>query len=55
MTAPPTGVSSLPLMITWGLARRVGNGQGAGLQRMLCLDQVASLWQDSVAVCVENW
>lgn len=53
--APPMGVSSRPLMITWGLERLVGNGQGTGLQRMLCLDQVPSLWQDRVDVGVANW
>lgn len=53
--APPTGVSSLPLMITFGLERLLGNRQGTGLQRMLCLDQVPSLWQDRVDTGVANW
>lgn len=53
--APPTGVSSLPVMITWGLDRLVGDGHGTGLQRMLCLDQVPSLWQDRVDTCVASW
>lgn len=52
--APPTGVSSLPVTITWGLGRLAGKGQGTGLHRMLCLDQVPSLWQDSVDACVAN-
>lgn len=55
MTAPPTGVSSFPVMITWGLEMLAGRGQGAGLQRTLCLDHVPSLWQDKVDAGVANW
>lgn len=54
MMAPPTGVSSFPLMMTWGLEKFLGSRQGRGLQRMLCLDHVPSLWQDKVDICVAN-
>lgn len=52
MTVPPTGVSSFPVTTRWGMVKLVGSGQGVGLHRMLCLDQVPSLWQEREAVCV---
>lgn len=54
MTEPPTGVNSFPVMTRWGMEKLVGSRQGAGLQRMLCLDQVPSLWQVREAVCVDK-
>lgn len=52
---PPTGVSSFPVIITWGMEKLVGSRQGVGWHRMLCLDQVPSLWQEREDVCVANW
>lgn len=51
---PPTGVSSFPLITTWGMEKLVGSGQGAVRHRMLCLDQVPSLWQEREAVWLAN-
>lgn len=52
---PPTGVSSFPVITRWGMEKLVGSRQGVGRHRMLCLDQVPSLWQVREAVCVANW
>lgn len=52
---PPTGVSSFPVIITWGMEKLVGSRQGVGRHRMLCLDQVPSLWQEREGICVANW
>ncbi len=51
---PPTGVSSFPVITTWGMEMLFGSMQGVGRHRMLCLDQVPSLWQEREAVCVAN-
>lgn len=51
---PPTGVSSFPLIIRWGMEKFAGSRQGAGLHRTLCLDQVPSLWQEREAVCEDK-
>lgn len=32
----------------------MGSRQGTGRQRMLCLDQVPSLWQEREAACVAS-
>lgn len=52
---PPTGVSSFPEIIMWEMEELVGSRQGSGLHRMLCLDQVPSLWHDRDDVCVTSW
>lgn len=52
--APPTGVRSLPLICKWGMEMLVGSRQGEGRHRMLCLDQVPSLWHKREALLVAN-